>query len=51
MRGDLRRVEVHRVIEAPKCPYGSGNIYRELCEVLMTFDVKLMETLDPNVTL
>lgn len=39
------------VINVPKCPYGLEGTSRELCEAMMTFDVRAVETMGPNVTL
>jgi len=46
---EVRPSEV--VIKVPKCPYGLEGTSRELCEALMAFDVKAIETLGPKVTL
>jgi hypothetical protein len=37
------------VIKATKCPYGLEGTNRELCEAMMNFDIRAVETIDANV--
>lgn len=46
---EVREGEV--VVRAPKCPYGLEGTKRELCEAMMNFDARAVETIGPNVTL
>lgn len=39
------------VVKVQKCPYGLEGTSRELCEALMAFDMKFIETLGPNVAM
>ena len=39
------------VLTALKCPYGLEGTNRELCEAVMAFDVGMVKTLGPNVTM
>jgi len=39
------------VVRVSKCPYGLEGTSRELCEALMNFDLKAIETLGPSVTM
>jgi len=46
---EVRESEV--VVKTPKCPYGLEGTSRELCEAMMNFDVRAVETIGSNVTL
>jgi len=37
------------VIKVPKCPYGLEGTNRELCEAMMNFDMRAVQTMGPNV--
>ena len=54
MSGVENEVEVKAnevVVKVPRCPYGLEGTNRKLCEAMMTFDVRVVETLSPNVTM
>jgi len=39
------------VVKIPRCPYGLEGTNRELCEAMMSFDVRAVEAGGPNVTM
>lgn len=39
------------VVKISKCPYGLEDTNRELCEAMMAFDMRIVETLGPDLTL
>lgn len=54
MFGVENEVEVKEdevVVKTPKCPYRLEGTNRELCEAMMTFDIRIVETMGPNVTM
>lgn len=46
---EVREDEV--VVKVPRCPYGLEGTNRELCEAMMSFDTRVVESLGPNLTL
>ena len=39
------------VVKVPRCPYGLEGTNRELCEAMMAFDIRAVETVSPKVTM
>ena len=46
---ELKEDEV--LVKVPRCPYGLEGTNRELCEAMMAFDMRAVETLGPKVTM
>jgi predicted hydrocarbon binding protein len=54
MFGVENEVEVKEdeiIVKVPKCPYSLEGTNRELCEAMMTFDKRSVETVSPTVTM
>jgi predicted hydrocarbon binding protein len=54
MSGVENEVEVKAnevVVKVPKCPYGLEGTNRKLCEAMMAFDIRAVETIGPKVTM